>query len=65
MKINRKITGVCTHDENEEASIKYCINASYEEKWKVISALREFFFGEKAINCIVNKNINGIRELNT
>jgi hypothetical protein len=65
MEINRKITGTCTHDENEEASINYSINASYKEKWETMSSLREFFFGEKAINCTVDKNINGTREFNT
>jgi hypothetical protein len=36
MKINRKITGVCTHEENEEAAINYSINAFPKEKWKIL-----------------------------
>jgi hypothetical protein len=64
MKINRKITGICTHEENEDASIIYSIKASYDEKWEIMSELREFFFGKKAINCIVDKKISGVRENN-
>jgi hypothetical protein len=65
MKINRKITGVCTHEENEAASINYSINASPKEKWENIALLRGFFYGEEAANCIVNKKITGTRDLKT